>query len=130
MKIFIEVLYMFYYLTECDRKSSLDIIATEYGDTDSDMEEMEADSTTESEYIMSQMQTQNLQQYRTVEKNLSCEEIDSEDDSDSSSSSSSSSSNISISDNSSNSDSDDTTNIKYYYFSIQIKLKRIFNLFL
>lgn len=117
------ILHMFYHLTECNKKSSLSIIAAEYGDSDSDMEEIEADSTTENQYSVSQIEIQNLQQYRTVKKNLSDEEVDSEDDSSSvnssSSSSSSSSSNININDSSNDSDSDDTANIKYYYFSVK-----------
>lgn len=105
-------------MIECDEKSSLSIIAAEYGDTDSDVEEIEATTPTENQYTVSQIQTQNLQQYRTVEQNSR------EDDSNSSvnSSSNSSSSSSSNSDNSSDSDSDDIANIKYYYLSIKITL--------
>ncbi|XP_071631931.1 uncharacterized protein [Temnothorax longispinosus] len=91
-----------------DRTSSLSVIAAEYGDTsDSDVEKIEADTTTKNQYTMPEIQTQHLQCYRTTEENLSCEESDSDDDSDSSADSSSSSS--SSSDSSSDSDSNDIT---------------------
>ncbi|XP_024872594.1 H/ACA ribonucleoprotein complex non-core subunit NAF1 isoform X5 [Temnothorax curvispinosus] len=90
-----------------DRTSSLSVIAAEYGDTsDSDVEKIEADTTTKNQHTMPEIQTQHLQCYRTTEENLSCEESDSDDDSDSSADSSSSSSS---SDSSSDSDSNDIT---------------------
>ncbi|XP_077280172.1 uncharacterized protein LOC143907339 isoform X4 [Temnothorax americanus] len=92
-----------------NRTSSLSVIAAEYGDTsDSDVEKMEADTTTKNQHAMPEIQTQHLQCYRTTEENLSCEESDSDDDSDSSADSSSSSSSSS-SDSSSDSDSNDIT---------------------
>ncbi|KYM95472.1 PREDICTED: H/ACA ribonucleoprotein complex non-core subunit NAF1 [Cyphomyrmex costatus] len=95
--------------------SSLNLIAIEYEDTDSDVEE--TNTTTENQQTVSQVP--NLQQYRTVEKQLSSEEFDSEEDStctiDSSSSNSSSSNSSSTcnssSDSSSDSDPDDNVNI-------------------
>ncbi|TGZ52975.1 H/ACA ribonucleoprotein complex non-core subunit NAF1 [Temnothorax longispinosus] len=45
-----------------DRTSSLSVIAAEYGDTsDSDVEKIEADTTTKNQYTMPEIQTQHLQ---------------------------------------------------------------------
>lgn len=108
--MYIYIFFCYINLTEYGEKSSLSMIALEYGDTDSDIEEIQTNITNENQYTVSQIQIENSQQYRT-EKSSSCKEIDSEDDSSTSIDSDSSSSSSSSSDSSSDSDSDDTANI-------------------
>lgn len=125
--------YIFFFIcsTENGKVSSLNVIALEYDNSNSDVEEVEVDTNkTEDQNAVAIPEKQTLQQYRTIEENVlsSCEEIDSEDDSSSSSSSSTNSDDSSNSDN----DSDDNTsanNNKYYYISTRIKLSYIHLIF-
>ncbi|KMQ97162.1 h aca ribonucleoprotein complex non-core subunit naf1 [Lasius niger] len=97
---------------ENGKVSSLNVIALEYDNSNSDVEEVEVDTNkTEDQNAVTIPEKQTLQQYRTIEENVlsSCEEIDSEDDSSSSSNSSSSSSTNSDDSSNSDNDSDDNT---------------------
>lgn len=129
--------YIFFLIcsTENGKVSSLNVIALEYDNSNSDVEEVEVDTNkTEDQNTVAISEKQTLQQYRTIEENVlsSCEEIDSEDDSSSSCNSSSSSSTNSDDSSNSDNDSDDNTstnNNKYYYISTRIKLSYIHLIF-